>query len=948
MEHEAPFKIFPLPRLSCSHVSAVKPHTIVDNASSFFQNLKSPLGIENAQDRFPHKVSPLPVIEEENTESIHHLYSNLRAEAEKIKKWKSVIELEMKEKEAKMHEERKMADAHRKVIRELQIENEKLRLSLGDVRNENEDLVNQTNATRQICNLLKDTCDRAMDKGIILNNEAVRRQEMEKENNLELDRRTKQVQDLIKEKEDLSSKMSELKLQFLEYTNKAKELEEASKNRQLELEDYQKKTEALTQELKEVNMLLKNTKDALSSKQIQLQTAETKLDEANKCKEKQEKEMEETQACHAMQLSDLQSKIADLTEMLMSEQTKLQVKDNELKYAAQKTQETSAQLGELSKANDSAKQEIEQLRCDLNQSLQDLRDLEGQLSKAKSENQVIVEKEHDLASSLADLQLQFHNVVTENTRFNKLVDELQGTQSQMLETLKDKDMEINVLKTQMNASTLNTDSLSKQIEELKTEVNSRELKHADLTESYEKLAKEYADALKTTKASKQNDQTRKKIESLEQTVKLLRKENDALTDQMKDKEKQFRSQLNEYEEEKRKLENEFSKKEKQQKLSESKLCTMKKQVENKNKAIEELQQEIKVFKRKTKEGCKQCSVLEAEVIKLQAHIKNATMEHEAEICSKQMEIENRTATDEALREEVQKLKLASEEAMTLQRETDIKCQHKIAEMVALMEKHKHQYDKMIDEKDAELGQLRARNQETTCSKALLEKDLMDKNNEMLELKAQLQHERKEKEKIVKEKIQVNANVKDKEVQTVFSETPKQPIKMGNIQTSSSYSRRTMLADLLSQGEPDNKAENKDTTPRTSSHIFKNTGPKTYSVKTPPPCEKLPDNFRARPEDKGQKKRKVALEFEFNSDSSERTDILGLYKNDGVFKTLRMTSQAFPKNYTATPTKIVTETSSKHGLAIKVSAMKKKKEANFTAFPKVDRKRKMKIAEKLFR
>lgn len=48
---------------------------------------------------------------------------------------------------------------------------------------------------------------------------------------------------------------------------------------------------------------------------------------------------------------------------------------------------------------------------------------------------------------------------------------------------------------------------------------------------------------------------------------------------------------------------------------------------------------------------------------------------------------------------------------------------------------------------------------------------------------------------------------------------------------------------------------------------------TYSVKTPPKYTKLADHLNICPENPAQKKRKVAVNFDFNSDSSENTDIL---------------------------------------------------------------------------
>ncbi|XP_077337735.1 synaptonemal complex protein 1-like isoform X2 [Lithobates pipiens] len=280
---------------------------------------------------------------------------------------------------------------------------------------------------------------------------------------------------------------------------------------------------------------------------------------------------------------------------------------------------------------------------------------------------------------------------------------------------------------------------------------------------------------------------------------------------------------------------------------------------------------------------------------LHAQIEKDKMQHEETISSIQVEISNAIFKEETLRGEVQKLKFASDEAIKLQKETDVKCQHKITEMVALMEKHKHQYDKLIEEKDSELSQLRSKEQETVCSRALLEKELSSKNNEIIKFKQELQNEKEKKEKLEKEKIQLKTNMKHKEVQTFIAETPKRSSKIGSIQTSSSFSKRSTLAEIISQGQSDRKSDNKVSSPWTNSKSCNYTVPK------------------------------------------------GLYKNDGIFKSLHVASHDTPCPYSATPRKTPTESSIKPSIDLKVSTMKNMSQADWSAFPKVDRRRKMKAA-----
>lgn len=49
------------------------------------------------------------------------LYSKLYKEAEKIKKWKLDVEFELKQKENKLQENRKIIEAQRRAIQELQV-----------------------------------------------------------------------------------------------------------------------------------------------------------------------------------------------------------------------------------------------------------------------------------------------------------------------------------------------------------------------------------------------------------------------------------------------------------------------------------------------------------------------------------------------------------------------------------------------------------------------------------------------------------------------------------------------------------------------------------------------------------------------------------------------------------------------------------------------------------
>nr|XP_016848847.1 PREDICTED: synaptonemal complex protein 1 isoform X1 [Anolis carolinensis] len=97
-------------------------------------------------------------------DTVTELYSRLYKEAEKIKRWKVTVEYEVKEKERKLQENRKIIEALRKAIQELQFENERLSLKLEDEIHEHRDLLKESNTTRHFCDLLKERFMQSVEK----------------------------------------------------------------------------------------------------------------------------------------------------------------------------------------------------------------------------------------------------------------------------------------------------------------------------------------------------------------------------------------------------------------------------------------------------------------------------------------------------------------------------------------------------------------------------------------------------------------------------------------------------------------------------------------------------------------------------------------------------------------------------------------------------------------
>ncbi|XP_019711746.1 synaptonemal complex protein 1 [Hippocampus comes] len=92
------------------------------------------------------------------------LCSKMFDEVEKIKCWKVKVDSDAAQSERKLQENKRTIETQRKAIQELQFQNESLSIKLEDQMSENEDWRNKHNATRNLCNLLKETFERSADK----------------------------------------------------------------------------------------------------------------------------------------------------------------------------------------------------------------------------------------------------------------------------------------------------------------------------------------------------------------------------------------------------------------------------------------------------------------------------------------------------------------------------------------------------------------------------------------------------------------------------------------------------------------------------------------------------------------------------------------------------------------------------------------------------------------
>ncbi|XP_019586111.2 synaptonemal complex protein 1 [Rhinolophus sinicus] len=998
MEKQKPFKLFVPPRLSSSQVSAVKPQTLGGDANSFKNFSKSveddfgfPFAMTNLSknvenidsDPALQKVNILPMLEQvdnsdschyqeglkdsdfENSEPMSRLYSKLYKEAEKIKKWKVNVESELKQKENKLQENRKIIEAQRKAIQELQFENEKVSLKLEERIQENKDLIKENNATRHLCNLLKETCARSAEKtkkyeyereetrqvyGDLNNNIekmiiAFEELHMQAENSRlemhfklkedyekikhleekykkEVNDKEKQVSLLLIQSTEKENKMKDLTFLLEESRDKVNQLEEKTKLQDENLKESNKKQDHLTSELEDSKMSLQRSVSTQKALEEDLQIATTKIDQLTGEKEAQIEEFNKAKTAHAFVVTELKTTISNLKELLTTEHQRVEKSEDQLKIFTMELQKKSSELEEMAKLKNNKEVELEELK------------------KILAENQKLLD---------------------EKKQFEKIAEELKGTEQELTGLLQTREKKVHDLEIQLTAIATSEQQYSKQVEELKTELENEKLKNTELTASCNRLSLENKEVAQETSEmalelkkqqedinnhKKQEERMLKQIENMEETETQLRNELESVREELKQKGDEVECKLNKSEENVRSIEGEVLRKDKLVKTLENKCNNLRKQVENKSKHIEELQQENKTLKKKGIAESKQLNVYEIKVSKLELELQGAKQKCKEMTDSYQKEIEDKKALEENLLGEVEKAKVIADEAVKLQKEIDLRCQHKIAEMVALMEKHKHQYDKIVEERDSELGLYKNKEQEQSAVKASLEIELSNLKNELSSLKKQLEIEREKKEKLKREAQGNTVTIKekrDKKTQTPLLETHETSYRKFDSKAAppKNISRNFTSAD---QGKSKGTRDILWTPARST---LPTPLPKAYTVKTPTKLNIQQRENRNVSIEGSNKKRKMVFEFDSNSDSSETTDLLSMVSEEETLKKLHKNNNSPASHLYARTTKRTPSSLTTPGSTQKFGAMKKMQEDRWAVVAKLDRKKKLKEAEKLF-
>uniref|UniRef100_A0A8C3A166 Synaptonemal complex protein 1 n=1 Tax=Cyclopterus lumpus TaxID=8103 RepID=A0A8C3A166_CYCLU len=313
------------------------------------------------------------------------------------------------------------------------------------------------------------------------------------------------------------------------------------------------------------------------------------------------------------------------------------------------------------------------------------------------------------------------------------------------------------------------------------------------------------------------------------------------------------------------------------------------------------------------------------------------------------DLESKSSFATELENELKQLRLTAVEAIKNKEDTELKCQHKIADMVALMEKHKSQYDRMVQEKDAELDEYKRNQMEAAASTKSLVADLTNNKAENDQLTKQLKTEITEKENMQKELTDLKKVISSTKC-TQLSEarnkqSPASDYKQRCSKTPKDGSSKRHTFDFseakktLSHSQTASKKKatlyqkeihNEDLkTPTCSANRVGGTSKiKSYRIRTPPAAEK------AALWGKG------SIELDPKSDSSDQSDLL-------TFASATAPSFSAPQCKPNIFKKIQSPVAHKSpGNSLKLAAMKRMRDAGWTAVTGCDKKKRT-TNEKIF-
>ncbi|KTG37780.1 hypothetical protein cypCar_00022380 [Cyprinus carpio] len=995
MEKPFNFKLLVPPRAHLNQISAVKPQETglfeensvfspskqrYNKCSDMETSLPFPskmvLPTKTSRTEGMKKAAVMPMEKEETSLRSSQLYSRLLDEAEKIKMWKFRIDSEISQKDRKLQENRKTIETQRKAIQELQFANESLSMKLEDQLNENEDLRNKSNATRNLCNILKDTFERSAEKInlfeaereethdlFIQNSENIRRMvaafeglrkqaEAHQQDMLKLRECLTQFEDLkvklesechVKENEvamlqeklhEEESNLKDVSLKLKEAQQSCSVIEETERKHQKLLQSVTQDREALEEKLRVTEQLKREIEENQRALTYKLEQSKANHEKVLQEKDDELQELNNIKEQQSNHLSAIQLTVNSLQSSLTSEIQRAQDLETKITSLVNELSDKNTELEVIKGQNENHSKQIQIFRDELDEKTNSLWSIKEELKTREGQMLQLIASLEEKKSEANHFKDEIECVITENKNMKEALTKATLDNEELQKEVVLKEAKLQDMEEQLSGALESSCKSSKEIERLERDIKQQKEKYEELILKFNDLQmqkdtiqqqvdsgalekKVLQSHLMESNANAEREKT--EMERLEIEKQQLQEQVDNLSAKIAGQDEENKNVQQQLKEIGKTAKQELLTKAKQIKALESKLTNIKTKLETKTKAHDECLKEI---------------------IKLKEDLERIKKHHKEERQKISSDLEDKSTSEDQLNLEMQKLKEMAMEALKSKDDTEIKCQQKISDMVALMERHKHEYDKMLEEKDAELSEKRMREAEVNASKASLELELSHLQVENDDLRQQL-------EKLKGEKVALRTPLSSLEKDTLQQVSEIKPKKGRNkiSKTQRADTAKKPVYTLLNEEENVPPSRNTSNTPAETVNEDLHTPLWSKATKTTPQIKSFRIRTPPTSEIMGSWKENI-LKLDPKSDNSDSNDILSFsprpikskkpmqpkYLDTGSLDMFKKVQSSFPCK--------------SPGTVLKLAAIKRMRDAGWTTVSNSDKKKK-KVADKIF-
>uniref|UniRef100_UPI00358FDF99 synaptonemal complex protein 1-like n=3 Tax=Myxine glutinosa TaxID=7769 RepID=UPI00358FDF99 len=619
------------------------------------------------------------------------LHAKLFQEAQKICKWKMTMEFELRQRDDLEKDQKRTIDAQRQSLLNLQLDNENLSQKMQEEMHKQKELTEKNTNTRELCNAVKNYSTKV--------NASVNKTNTQCEE-------TKQVYMAMKaQMEKLHDEFSNLHIT----TQKAakdmiSKLEGERQEKEKILKMHKSKIMEKDQEFEELWKKASQQEEELNSTVSQLQTYEDKCNQLGDIKDKFQQLLEEA-------MCKVQSVNAHLAETKAALESTKAEKDNiegdlvtaqiALEKVMHEKEKELLEFDQKEKSLQLQQKQLESTKIDLEEKLSDC-----------------TKTLEDLKNGYADLLINSQQCIEEHDKLKKENDMRKG---ELDDTLAKKQC----LWEKLQECIANRDSARKEMTSLLTKLDAEREKAKTLSEqcAHSQLEKD--------ELNEQIDLAHNQVQKIEHLLEESKYNEAAALEDVEKMKVTLEQKIMEFQNKNEKREEELShekaeceqSKQKQLQIVEKKLSATKEQLDRKTTLWKDTQQEVKKLQCEVKQLQKKNDAFMKEVDGLTKM--HSTL---SERLSHQQQ--EHKETEQKLQQEVQKMSETAQAAQKVKAEVEALSQHRINEMIAMMEDYKLEYDKMVHEKDGEISSIRSKEY-----KALSE--VQESSNEMLKLKQQL-------------------------------------------------------------------------------------------------------------------------------------------------------------------------------------------------------------------